>query len=81
MTNSDHDNAWTFDESDVQHMKASEITLDSGADGQRLRFVDAQGSPLNISSTPVATVDFGGFSLTEEFIVTSITSPLLHLVN
>ena len=29
----------------------------------RLRFVDAQGSPLNVSSTRVATVDFEGFSL------------------
>ena len=34
---------------------------------------------MNISSTRLATVDFGGFSLKEEFIVASITSPLLSL--
>ena len=45
----------------------------------RLRFVDAQGSPLNVSSTRLATVDFGDFALKEEFIVASITSPLLSL--
>jgi hypothetical protein len=44
-----------------------------------LRFVDAQGCPLDISSTRLATVDFGDFSLKEEFIVASITSPLLSL--
>jgi hypothetical protein len=46
---------------------------------EKLRFVDAQGCALNISSTRLATVDFGGFSLKEEFIVASITSPLLSL--
>ena len=46
---------------------------------KKLRFVDAQGCALNISSTRLATVDFGGFSLKEEFIVASITSPLLSL--
>ena len=45
----------------------------------KLRFVDAQGSPLSISSTRLATVDFGDFALKEEFIVASITSPLLSL--
>ena len=45
----------------------------------RLRFVDAQGCPLDISSTRLATVDFGNCSLKEEFIVASITSPLLSL--
>ena len=65
----------------VQHCPSTAKVGDAKRPGQRLRFVDAQGSPLTISSTPVATVDFGGFSLTEEFIVTSITSPLLHLIN
>ena len=46
---------------------------------ERLRFVDARGCPLNISSARVATVDFGDISLKEEFIVASITSPLLSL--
>ena len=49
------------------------------ASDDRLHFVDAQGSPLNISSTRLATVDFGDFSLKEEFIVASITSSLLSL--
>ena len=44
-----------------------------------MHFVDAQGSPLNVSSTRLATVDFGDFALKEEFIVASITSPLLSL--
>ena len=96
MTYSDCDGVWTVDTSDVNHVRAVEIILDSGADGSalpmedahtgvatasddRLRFVDAQGSPLNISSTRLATVDFGDFSLKEEFIVASITSPLLSL--
>ena len=96
MTYSDDDNAWTCDDSDVQHVRTVEIILDSGADGsalpldyaavgtshcpdQRMRFVDAQGSPLNISSTRIATVDFGDFCLKEEFIVASITSPLISL--
>ena len=96
MTYSDCDGVWTVDTSDVNHVRAVEIILDSGADGSalpmeyahtgvatasddRLRFGDAQGSPLNISSTRLATVDFGDFSLKEEFIVASITSPLLSL--
>lgn len=34
---------------------------------------------MDISSTRLATVDFGDFSLKEEFIVASITSSLLSL--
>lgn len=47
--------------------------------GDKPRFVDAQGVPLNISSTRLATVDLGGFGLKEEFLIASITSPLLSL--
>ena len=88
MTHSDHDGAWTSDETEVNHVRTVEIILDSGADGSalpleyaeagvamtpddKLRFVDAQGSPLSISSTRLATVDFGDFALKEEFIVAS----------
>ena len=96
MTYSDCDGVWTVDTSDVNHVRAGEIILDSGADesavpmeyahigvatasDDRLRFVDAQGSPLNISSTRLATVDFGDFSLKEEFVAASITISLLLL--
>ena len=43
------------------------------------RVLCIQGSDLSISSTRLATVDFGDFSLKEEFILASITSPLLSL--
>ena len=96
MTYSDNDGMWTVSPDEVNHVRAVEIILDSGADGSalpmeyghagvptasddRLRFVDAQGSTLNVSSTRLATVDFGDFALKEEFIVASITSPLLSL--
>eukprot|EP00435_Cladocopium_sp_Y103_P018044 s405_g4.t1 len=59
-------------------LEYAEVSTAKAPDGS-LRFLDAQGSPLSISSTGVATVDFDGFSLKEEFIVASITSPLLSL--
>jgi len=51
------------------------------ASDEKVHYVDAQGCPLNMSSARLATVDFGGFSLTEGFIVASIISPLLSLGN
>eukprot|EP00435_Cladocopium_sp_Y103_P024926 s1404_g6.t1 len=96
MTCSDSGDVWTIDPSSVDHLRAVEIILGSGAggsalpleyasagiattSGNKLHFVDAQGSPLNISSTRFATVDLVGFSLREEFTLASITSPLLSL--
>ena len=95
MTYSDNDDVWTVEaELDHLRMveiildsgaDGSALPLEYSNTGvalasdDKLRFVDAQGSPLNISSTRLATVDFGGFSLKEEFIVASITSPLLSL--
>ena len=95
VTYSDNDDVWTVEaELDHLRMveiildsgaDGSALPLEYSNTGvalasdNKLRFVDAEGSPLNISSTRLATVDFGGFCLKEEFIVASITSPLLSL--
>ena len=47
--------------------------------GQHVVYVDAQGDPLNIANTRKATVDCGDTSLEEEFLIASVTSPLLSL--
>ena len=47
--------------------------------GQHVVYVDAQGDPLNIANTRKATVDCGDTLLEEEFLIASVTSPLLSL--
>ena len=44
-----------------------------------LKFVDAQGSPLAVSECLTALVDLGGIRLKEDFIIASVTAPLLSL--
>ena len=72
-----------------------EVILDSGADtsvlplcyselgtscpGPSTTFVDAQGCPLVIESTRLATVQFGDVSFREKFIVADVTAPLIAL--
>ena len=72
-----------------------DVILDSGADTSALplhfsevgtacpdpstTYVDAQGSPLTIESTRLATVQFGNVQFREKFIIADITTPLLAL--
>ena len=72
-----------------------DVILDSGADTSALplrfsgvgtacpspntMFVDAQGSPLAVESTRLATVQFGDVTFREEFIVADVTTPLIAL--
>ena len=72
-----------------------DVTLDSGADtsalplsfagvGDRCQdpsttFVDAQGVPLSVESTRIATVQFGDVCFKEKFIIADVTSPLIAL--
>eukprot|EP00435_Cladocopium_sp_Y103_P049165 s951_g14.t1 len=80
---------------DTQHGVACEIILDSGADTSALplrfgqvgvedvmpgtSFVDAQGTPLNVTGSRIAHVAFGDVVFKERFIISDITSPLLAL--
>ena len=72
-----------------------DVILDSGADTSALplrfsgvgtacpspntTFVDAQGSPLAVESTRLATVQFGDVIFREKFIVADVTTPLIAL--
>ena len=72
-----------------------DVILDSGADTSALSlrfsgvgtacpspnttFVDAQGSPLAVESTRLATVQFGDVIFREKFIVADVTTPLIAL--
>eukprot|EP00435_Cladocopium_sp_Y103_P049904 s97_g15.t1 len=78
-----------------QETMSCEVILDSGADTSALplsfsgvgtpcpepstTFVDAQGSPLTIESTRLATVQFGDVVFREKFIVADVTTPLIAL--
>ena len=72
-----------------------DVILDSGADTSALplsfagvgdkcqdpstTFVDAQGVPLSVESTRIATVQFGDVCFKEKFIIADVTSPLIAL--
>ena len=72
-----------------------DVILDSGADTSVLplrygdigeacaapssTFVDAQGCPLAVESTRVATLQFGDVAFKEKFIVSDVTTPLVAL--
>ena len=72
-----------------------DVILDSGADTSVLplrfshvgescdapntTFVDAQGCPLSIASTRIATLQFGKVAFREKFIVADVTTPLIAL--
>ena len=74
---------------------ACDVILDSGADTSVLplrfsyvgescaapdtTFVDAQGTPLSIASTRIATLQFGNVAFKEKFIVADVTTPLVAL--
>eukprot|EP00435_Cladocopium_sp_Y103_P049630 s2564_g15.t1 len=78
-----------------QQMMSCEVILDSGADTSALplsfsgvgtacpdpstTFVDAQGSPLTIESTRLATAQFGDVVFREKFIVADVATPLIAL--
>ena len=44
-----------------------------------LKFADAQGSPLAVSECLAVLVDLGGIMLKGDFIMASVTAPLLSL--
>ena len=72
-----------------------DVILDSGADTSALpliyagvgdkcqdpstTFVDAQGVPLSVESTRIATVQFGDVCFKEKFIIADVASPLIAL--
>ena len=105
LTYSDSDGNWTYDLEAVDSLRvfesiggATDIILDSGADGSALPlsysnvgissnssgakpcFLDAQGNPLDIQNTRLATIYIDDdILLHEEFIVATVTSPLISL--
>ena len=105
LTYSDSDADWTYDLEAVDSLRvfesiggATDIILDSGADGSALPlsysnvgvsssssgakpcFLDAQGNPLDIQNTRLAAVHIDDdILLHEEFIVATVTSPLISL--
>ena len=82
-----------IDELSDETYKSCDVILDSGADtsvlplhfsdvGQQCAspsttFVDAQGCPLAVSTTCVATLQFGNVAFKEKFIVADVTMPLI----
>ena len=72
-----------------------DVILDSGADTSVLplrysyvgescpdpntTFVDAQGCPLSVESSRVATLQFGNVSFRERFIIADVSAPLIAL--
>ena len=84
-----------IDELSDETCEFCDVILDSGADtsvlplhfsdvGQQCAspsttFVDAQGCPLAVSTTRVATLQFGNVAFKEKFIVADVTMPLIAL--
>ena len=72
-----------------------DVILDSGADisvlplhysgigevgpAPNTTFVDAQGCPLAVESTRIATLQFGNVAFREKFIIADVTTPLVAL--
>ena len=72
-----------------------DVILDSGADTSvlpmrfsdvgeawlepRATFVDAQGCPLAIASTRIATLQMGNVSFREKFVIANVSTPLVAL--
>ena len=72
-----------------------DVILDSGADISVLplsfssvgasgpapssTYVDAQGCPLDVATTRIATLQFGDVAFTEKFIIADVTTPLVAL--
>ena len=87
-----HDRVVIDELGDETH-RPCDVILDSGADASVLllhfsdlgqqcaspstTFVDAQGCPLAVSSTPVATLHFGSVVFKEKVIVADVTMPLI----
>lgn len=46
---------------------------------EKLHFVDAQGASIDVANTRLACLDLEGISIKEEFIIASVTSPLVSL--
>ena len=42
-------------------------------------YVDAQGCPLDVATTRIATLQFGDVAFTEKFIIADVTTPLVAL--
>lgn len=68
-----------LDSADTSALPLKYSGIGSASSGPRTTFVDAQGSPLSVESTRIATVRFGDVSFKEKFIVANITTPLIAL--
>ena len=84
-----------IDEISDDSFMSCDVILDSGADinvltlhysnvgevgpAPNTTFVDAQGCPLSVESTRIATLQFGNVASRENFIVADVTTPLVAL--